>query len=79
MVVGWMFIVVFLRSSASSRLASASCGKPGTMLIEGGCLYASGTDGWIEILSLQLEGKRPMDAGEFLRGFRAESGVLFGS
>jgi len=49
------------------------------MLIEDGCLYARGTDGWIEILSLQLEGKRPMDAGEFLRGFREESGALLGS
>ncbi|HCD36394.1 MAG TPA: methionyl-tRNA formyltransferase [Chlorobium sp.] len=67
------------QSAPAPAVPATSCGKPGTMLIEGGCLYASGTDGWIEILSLQLEGKRPMDAGEFLRGFRAESGVLFGS
>jgi methionyl-tRNA formyltransferase len=43
---------------------------PGGVLIEGEKFCVSGSDGWIEVLSLQLEGKKPMEASEFLRGFR---------
>lgn len=45
-------------------------GNPGTVLIDGNRFFVSGSDGWIEVLSLQLEGKKTMDAAEFLRGFR---------
>ena len=43
---------------------------PGRFCIENNRLYAMGLDGWVEILSLQMEGTRRMDAGEFCRGFR---------
>jgi methionyl-tRNA formyltransferase len=43
---------------------------PGSVLIEGERFCVSGSDGWLEILSLQLEGKKNMEAAEFLRGFR---------
>ncbi len=48
----------------------------GTILVDRGRLYASGSDGWIELLSLQLEGRKPMEATEFLRGFRHENESL---
>lgn len=47
-------------------------GVPGTVLIYDGRLLVSAVDGWIEILQLQLEGKKIMDASEFLRGFRLD-------
>ncbi|NTW99874.1 MAG: methionyl-tRNA formyltransferase [Geobacteraceae bacterium] len=49
---------------------------PGTLLVDQGRLYASCSDGWLELLSLQLEGRKPMEAAEFLRGFRPDAGPL---
>ncbi|TLU82903.1 MAG: methionyl-tRNA formyltransferase [Chlorobium sp.] len=49
---------------------------PGTVLIDNGKFYVSGSDGWIEVLSLQIEGKKPMQADEFLRGFRHQEEPL---
>ena len=50
---------------------------PGMVFVGNGRLYASCSDGWIEVQSLQLEGRKPMEAGEFLRGFRYEAGQQF--
>ncbi len=61
-------------AALSIEIPSAS---PGTMLADKSRLYASGSDGWIELLSLQLEGRKPMEASEFLRGFRHDAEVLF--
>jgi methionyl-tRNA formyltransferase len=47
-------------------------GVPGTVLVHEGRLFVSAMDGWVEILQLQLEGKKIMDAAEFLRGFRQD-------
>jgi methionyl-tRNA formyltransferase len=47
-------------------------GMPGTVLVHEGRLFVSAMDGWVEILQLQLEGKKIMDAAEFLRGFRQD-------
>ncbi len=47
---------------------------PGTLFVDQGGLYAKGSDGWLELLSLQLEGRKPMEASEFLRGFRPDAG-----
>jgi len=51
--------------------------SPGTMLVDRSRLYASGTNGWLELLSLQLEGRKPMEASEFLRGLRHDAETLF--
>lgn len=45
---------------------------PGSISMEGSRLFVMGLDGWVEILSLQMEGKRRMDAAEFCCGFRCE-------
>ena len=55
---------------ASSDNFSAS---PGTVRVSQGKLLAKGGDGWLELLSLQLEGRKPMEAAEFLRGYRHDS------
>lgn len=44
--------------------------EPGRVLVCDGRLFAGTLDGWIEILELQLEGKRVLEASGFLRGFR---------
>ncbi len=47
--------------------------SPGTVRVSQGKLLAKGGDGWLELLSLQLEGRKPMEAAEFLRGSRHDS------
>ncbi len=59
------------RAAPSVELSSAS---PGTVLVEQGRLYARAADGWLELLSLQLEGRKPMEASEFVKGFRHNAG-----
>ena len=49
--------------------------EPGSILVDGGRLLARGTDGWLEVLSLQPEGKKAMDGGSFARGFRSGDGT----
>ncbi|MEI8102225.1 MAG: methionyl-tRNA formyltransferase [Chlorobium sp.] len=44
--------------------------SPGTVLTAQGRLYVKTSDGWLELLFLQLEGKKSMEASEFARGFR---------
>ncbi|NTW55734.1 MAG: methionyl-tRNA formyltransferase [Chlorobiaceae bacterium] len=55
------------RPSAFSEDAPAG---PGTVMVGDGRFCVRCSDGWIELLSLQLEGRKPMEAGEFLRGYR---------
>jgi methionyl-tRNA formyltransferase len=43
---------------------------PGTLATAGGHLLARGTDGWLELLILQAEGKKAMDGESFARGLR---------
>ncbi len=54
--------------------ASSSCGpfdvQPGTIDSDGRTfLRIACTDGWLSVLSLQLEGKRRMPVADFLRGY----------
>ncbi|NTU53331.1 MAG: methionyl-tRNA formyltransferase [Chlorobiaceae bacterium] len=44
--------------------------EPGLLRIESGRLLVSGSDGWLELLSLQAEGKKAMDGESFARGLR---------
>jgi methionyl-tRNA formyltransferase len=53
-----------------AREASGVKSKPaGSISIEKGRFLVQAGDGEVEILSVQLEGKRRMETGEFLRGF----------
>ena len=49
---------------------AGNCDRPsGAILVENNQLFIACADKWLQILSLQLAGKRRMDAPEFLRGF----------
>jgi len=49
-------------------------GAQGTILEAGDSLVVGAGDGGVALLEVQLEGKRPMPAGAFLRGHRLEAG-----
>jgi methionyl-tRNA formyltransferase len=49
--------------------AIAHQGSPGELLVEAGRLYvAAGSSSWVELLAVQVEGKKRMPVAEFLRG-----------
>lgn len=53
--------------------------QPGEAVAQQGTLYvACGGGTWLELVEVQLEGKRRMSAGEFLRGRAIESGARLG-
>ncbi|MCR5330348.1 MAG: methionyl-tRNA formyltransferase [Lachnospiraceae bacterium] len=54
-------------------------GKPGRLFTEGEGLYVETADGCLELLEVQLEGKKRMTAGDFLRGFKIEENTLCGN
>ncbi len=56
--------------------ADSTPAEPGTLLVVGGRLLARGADGWLELLELQLEGKKAMDGNAFANGLRAGDGGL---
>jgi methionyl-tRNA formyltransferase len=50
--------------------------KPGTLRIADGRLLVAGTDGWLELLGVQAEGKKAMDGESLARGLRAGDEAL---
>jgi methionyl-tRNA formyltransferase len=55
--------------------APADAAPPGAIKSEEGRLLAAcGVESWLELLEVQMEGKRRMDAGAFLRGISLQSG-----
>ena len=44
--------------------------RPGALRVESGRLLLAAADAWLELVEIQLAGKRPMSADELLRGFR---------
>ena len=61
--------ITFIRSLGSEKDFSSL----GTILSLNGSLFIRCSDGWVEILELQPEGKRKMKTGEFLNGLRETS------
>jgi methionyl-tRNA formyltransferase len=49
----------------------------GEVKLQGGKMFITCTDGYLEILELQLEGKKRMTASEFLRGNKIENGEIW--
>ena len=58
-----------LKIFATSLPKSANDCTPGKMVVDGEHLWVAAADGMLEILSLQLAGKRRMPTADFLRGF----------
>jgi methionyl-tRNA formyltransferase len=50
--------------------------EPGALRIADGRLLAAGSDGWLELLSVQPEGKKAMDGESLARGLRAREEAL---
>ncbi|NTU67412.1 MAG: methionyl-tRNA formyltransferase [Chlorobiaceae bacterium] len=69
---GKMVKIYRARPSSGNPLDDAA---PGTLRIDGGRLLARGNDGWLELLSLQVEGKKAMDGESFARGLRPGEGL----
>lgn len=61
----------------SSRISKPAGLGPGIVSVEDGRLIAGTSDGSLEIIELQQEGKGRMKSGEFLRGYRIGSGDRF--
>ena len=56
-----------------------NCATPGELLVAGERLMVGcGADWGLELLEVQMEGKRRMSAAEFLRGFQMRSGERLG-
>ena len=51
---------------------------PGTVIADHGRLFAAAGEGALEILELQLEGKKRMNTDAFLRGYTVETGSRLG-
>ena len=60
--------VKIFRTQKTGRPCSET---PGTLQVEKGRLLVATADEWIEVLSLQLAGKKRMAARDFLNGFKA--------
>ncbi len=65
-------IMKIFKASPGAPFLDKAPVSPGTIFVDNGKLYASCSDGWLELLSLQLEGRKPMEAADFLRGFRQD-------
>ena len=58
---------------------SAAAAEPGTIAIDGlSMLVACARGTWLELMEVQLEGKKRMSAAEFLRGMQLRSGARLG-
>lgn len=76
---GKKLIVHSLDVAESSRFADISVAAPGEIRVEGSALLAACAGcTWLELVELQLEGKKRMQAAEFLRGTQLASGARLG-
>ncbi len=61
------------------RLCAASnSAEPGLVRVDAGRFLVGCDGGAVELLEVQMEGKKRMTAGEFLRGFQVNSGERVG-
>jgi methionyl-tRNA formyltransferase len=61
------------------RLCAALDGaEPGVVRVDAGRMFLGCANGSVELLEVQMEGKKRMPAGEFLRGFQVKSGERVG-
>lgn len=76
---GKKLIVHRMSVANASALAVAGSAQPGQLHIENQRLFAAcAEDTWIELLEIQLEGKKRLSAAEFLRGTALAEGVRLG-
>lgn len=68
---------IFKSKVQSSFVDNRGRMDPGTIRVNAGKLFVSCGEGFVEILELQLEGKKKLASEEFLRGARVQSGAQF--
>jgi methionyl-tRNA formyltransferase len=67
-----------LKIYRSAAKNAGSVPAPGTVHCDGRTLRVAVQGGWVELLDLQLEGKKRLGVEEFLRGYRLASSDRFG-
>ncbi len=60
------------------RAVTGAGAAPGTLAVEGSSLRAACSEGWLEILELQPEGKKRQTAQEFINGRKPRFGEMLG-
>jgi methionyl-tRNA formyltransferase len=76
---GKKLIVHRMAPAAASSLASPTHAQPGQVHIENHRLFAAcARETWLELVEIQLEGKKRMTAAEFLRGAQLPAGARLG-
>jgi methionyl-tRNA formyltransferase len=76
---GKKLIVHRLRVAEASSFTEATGFQPGLIHVEGQRLFAAcADDTWLELLEVQLEGKKRLAAAEFLRGSALARGARLG-
>ena len=53
-----------------AREAEGEAAQAGTLKVENDQLFVACQTGWIELLEIQLQGKKRISAGDFVRGYR---------
>ena len=61
----------------TSKTNRAATGTVGSLVVEKNRLYVNTTDNLLELLDIQLSGKKRMDAASFLNGFKAITDYRF--
>jgi methionyl-tRNA formyltransferase len=71
---------IFKTSTQSYPFMNGSpASSPGTVKIEKESMFVSCADGFIEILEIQLEGKKRMPVQKFIKGYKIQDGDLLGN
>jgi methionyl-tRNA formyltransferase len=79
MLEGRKFTMTRMRVSSTYATDAVAKNAPGSLVVQGGLLYAACGHGTaIELLEVQLEGKRSMPAADFLRGYAQIAGAHLG-
>lgn len=62
-----------LKIFKTAKTSATGSGETGSIKIEKGHLYVMCGDAWLEVLELQMAGKKRMNARDFLNGMRGKS------
>jgi methionyl-tRNA formyltransferase len=73
-------LIVHRLAVAPPNTDSSAATQPGEIRVEGNQLFAAcAGDTWLELIELQLEGKKRLAAADFLRGMQLAPGTRFGT
>jgi methionyl-tRNA formyltransferase len=61
----------------TAKTGRACSEEPGTLIVEKSRLYVATADEWLEIVDLQLAGKKRMLTRDFLNGFKSIANYRF--